>query len=195
MLSSPQLSRQHAAATGIKQGAVKWAVIFPFHGETGTQRLAMVQVAWDSLTHAIQEATKAHPDWMFDVLVVDDTKHGSWVPKSDFERIWICSAAEGCSNPGDISMHTKRGYHWGCQTGADLITNVDSDLLLVSDFFSLMHSAYSKQTTKGECSTPIISGYSSRVNNLAYGANYLFNRKVTSDVLNCVSCASFVIMP
>merc|ERR1712091_599900 len=73
-----------------------------------------------------------------------------------------------------------RGYRWAAiERRADMITNIDGDLLLVKDFFSQAYTRY--QEIKADCSTPIWSGYTSAIEDTAYGANYLFDRDTYED--------------
>ena len=106
------------------------------------------------------------------MLFVDDSNDQNWIPTSDVANIYYCARMEGCTNKRHIYMHVKRGYRWGFYQGADFIIHFDSDLLVVADFFHRMYEEYKSQS----CKTPVISGYTSAIQTIAYGANYMFDR-------------------
>ena len=109
---------------------VRWAVLFPFHGKAGSQRISTVKASWLSLTRAIKEARTLHSAWTFEIMLLDDSD-GAWTPTADsgLADIWRC--AGNCTEPGKIATHTMRGYRWAAiERRADMITNIEGDDLL-----------------------------------------------------------------
>ena len=73
----------------------------------------------------------------------------------------------------DINKNMLRGYRWAAQY--DYIMNADSDLFFVPDYFSKILRDHRKR--KETCEYPILSGYSSRLYVLVFGANYVFDQE------------------
>jgi len=137
-MTAPRLisKRSEGVPTNVEGASdlVRWGIVFPFHGNKGSQRLRSVQMAWASIARAVKFSVdiqnKKYKPWSFDVLFVDDSDDQSWLPDTPILNTWRCSRKENCTAKGWIYMHLKRGYRWAYESNMDYIIHFDSDLLL-----------------------------------------------------------------
>jgi hypothetical protein len=185
-----------------------WAVVFPFHGLTNGTRIRAAHAAWLSLCHAMRHARSQR----FHVIALDDTgqiakdcskqqekgsegastsahcqRHATWLKR------WraACTAPnlltlERVRGAGAIGRNILTGYRWASQHDhADLIMNLDSDMLLAQDFFALVSADLT--AAHAACETPVVSGYSSQKWRKAFGANFVFSKATFGNFVERVS--------
>jgi len=124
----------------------------------------------------------------------DDQGFIRYVGRPGFEPgsavAWEKDRRQACNAPNLIELRRVQGFHnidqnmqrgflWASKF--DMIINADSDLFFIRDYFDRIHSDYEKKTH--DCPYPIISGYTSALFGLAYGANYVFSRETYKTVV------------
>ena len=128
----------------------------------------MVNASWYSLCRAIRSAPRNHD---FSVIAVDDSGENF---ETDAEKsAWLISWRSSCQTSrlkrlarvkgtGDILKNLQIGFKWAMTHPKyvfDWVVNLESDMLLVKNFFFQMARDY--RLALKECGNPLISGYAS----------------------------------
>jgi len=147
----------------------------------------ITKAAWLSMCRAMRFPQGNKNQLLFHVIGIDDTG-------APIEAAWMSEWREKCAAPNlqtlehvqgnrSISANMRTGFRWAAaRTELDLIVNIDSDLLVVADFFGRIRSDY--QIVKQSCRTAVTSGYSSALSPRAFGANFVFDLETYRDLVD-----------
>jgi len=167
-----------------RYGNTKWAIVFPHRADLGSDNRFTSEASWNSLLRAVGFAKSKRPSWHFELLVIDNSKKGNWQPPvQGGAGMWRCARTHGCIISGQVWSHIDRGFEWAHMIDSDYTVNLDSDALIVEDFFLRVYDQY--QISKKLCESAVISVYTSpglaqlkakseSDSPLPCGANYMF---------------------
>ena len=192
-------------------GKQHWGIVFPFHGQVGTVRMDIVDITWRSLCRAMARVNSTH---VFHIIAMDDS--GEIDPNHHLDKDsaahaqhteWLRLHRGSCAPNLDtllrtegtrqVAMNMKVGFEWAAShEKTHFVMNLDSDMLLIENYFSRMTADYAAaEKSLGCMGNVIISGYASDLWKQAFGANFLFDKETFTSAVKPLSKFDLLLVP